>query len=204
VLGIPAIKSLISCSVGMNGILARARFIDSPKPEQVKEYKQVIQKMDFEADTAQRKVWIFQANPQRYDVLNALADESINIDTWLVSRYIHEIRSGHLGLIWMSGKESGIYAVIDIFANPEKICDSDESTKYWVNESDKRVPMLRIKYRYKLKLINNPITRAELKNIPELRNMEILKNARGTNFRVTNEEWQVILRLLRQRFDFKE
>jgi hypothetical protein len=180
------------------------RFSDSQRPEQVREYKQTIQKMDIEADTSQRRVWIFQANPQRYDVLNALADESLTEDMWLVSRYQNEIHAGHLGLIWMSGKEGGIYAVIEVISNPQMMYDSEQSTKYWTNESDKRQMMLRIKYRYKLKLINNPITRAELKNIPELQNMGIFRFAQGTNFKVTNDEWQSILQLLKKRFDFKE
>jgi hypothetical protein len=179
-------------------------FSDSQRPEQVQEYKQTIEKMDVEADTAQRRVWIFQANPQRYDVLNALADETFEKDVWLVNQYQNEIQSGHLGLIWMSGKEGGIYAVIEVISNPQMMVDSEESTKYWTNESDKRQMMLRIKYRYKLKLINNPILRVELKNIPELKNMSILRFAQGTNFKVSNSEWQAILQLLKQRFAFKE
>jgi hypothetical protein len=82
--------------------------------------------------------------------------------------------------------------------------DSEQSTKYWVNESDRKQLMLRIKFRYELKLINNPILREELKNIPELQNMEIVRRPIGTNFKVTNDEWQAILDLLKKRFDFKE
>lgn len=180
------------------------RFLDSEKPELVQEYKGTIQRMDVEAETGQRRVWIFQANPQRYDVLNALADESLNDDVWLVSRYQNEIHTGHIGLIWMSGKESGIYAVVDVTSNPQMLLDSEQSTKYWVSESDKRQMMLRVKIRYKLKLINNPIFKQELKNIPELDEMEIFRRPIGTNFKVTNNEWQAILGLLKRRFDFKE
>jgi hypothetical protein len=180
------------------------RFLDSERPELMKSYKQTIRKMDIEADAAQRKIWIFQANPQRYDVMNALADDNLKEDTWLVSRYKNEIRSGHVGLIWMSGKESGIYAVVDIISNPEMMYDSEESTKYWVNESDKRQMMLRVKLAYKLKLLNNPILREELKNVLELQDMDIFRFAQGTNFRVTNNEWQAIVSLLKNRYDFRE
>jgi hypothetical protein len=160
--------------------------------------------MGFEANTRQRRVWIFQANPQRYDVLNALADESLKEDVWLVSRYQNQIHDGHIGLIWMSGKEGGIYAVIDVISNPQMMYDSEQSTKYWLSEADKRQMLLRIKYRYKLKLINNPITRQELKNVSELENMEIFRRPIGTNFVVTTDEWQAILGLIKRRFDFKE
>jgi hypothetical protein len=180
------------------------QFLDSEKPELIQEYRTIIQKMDLEAETAQRRVWIFQANPQRYDVLNALADESLIEDVWLVSRYQNEIHAGHIGLIWMSGKEGGIYAVVDVTSNPQMMYDSEQSTKYWTSESDKRQMMLRVKIRYKLRLINNPVTRQELKNIAELGNMEIFRRPIGTNFKVTNDEWQIILPLLEKRYNFKE
>jgi len=178
------------------------RFLDSEKPELLQEYKGIVQKMDSEAGT--RRVWIFQANPERYDILNSLADENLNEDVWLVSRYQNEIHSGHIGLIWMSRKEGGIYSVVDIISNPQMMHDSEQSTKYWTSETDKRQLMLRIKFRHRLKLINNPVTRQELKNIPELETMEIFRRPIGTNFRVTNNEWQTILGLIKKRFDFKE
>ena len=178
------------------------RFLDSEKPELIQEYKGIVQKMDSEAGT--RRVWIFQANPERYDILNSLADENLTEDVWLVSRYQNEIHSGHIGLIWMSGKEGGIYSVVDVISNPQMMYDSEQSTKYWTSETDKRQLMLRIKFRHRLKLINNPITRQELKNIPELENMEIFRRPIGTNFKVTNDEWQLILGLLEKRYNFKE
>lgn len=179
------------------------RFLDSEKPELVQEYKNAIQKMDDEADTGMRRVWIFQANPQRYDVLNSLADESLNEDVWLVSRYQNLIRPGHIGLIWISGKEGGIYSVIDIISDPQMIRDSEQSAKYWISEADKGQLMLRIRFRHRLKLINSPISREELKSVPALQNMEIFRRPIGTNFKVTNDEWQAILGLIRKRFDFE-
>jgi hypothetical protein len=177
-------------------------FLDSEQPTKISEYKQTIQKMDFEADTSQPAAWIFQGNPQRYDVLNALADENLTDDMWLVSRYQNLIRAGHIGLIWMSGKEGGIYAVVDITSNPQMMYDSEQSTKYWLNESDQKQMMLRVKIHYKVKLINNPILKEELKNVNELHDMEIFRRPIGTNFKVTNNEWQAILKLLRKRFNF--
>jgi predicted nuclease of restriction endonuclease-like (RecB) superfamily len=177
-------------------------FLDSEKPELLQKYNAAIQKMNIEVDSGIRRVWIFQANPQRYDVLGALADETLDEDMWLVSRYKNEICAGDIGLIWMSGKEGGIYSVVDVLSNPQMMYDSEQSTKYWESESDKRQMMLRIKYRHRLKLINNPITRQELKNIPQLRNMEIFRRPIGTNFRVTNDEWEIILGLIKKRFDY--
>ena len=172
------------------------QFLDAKQPEQVKDYKQTVEKMDLEAETAQRRVWMFQANPERYDVLNALADETLVDDTWLVSRYQNEIRKGHIGLIWMSTKEGGIFAVVDITSNPQMMVDSEQSTKYWLEESDQRQMKLRVTMRYRLRLLNNPLLREELKNHPILAKMEIFRRPIGTNFKVSNSEWQAILGLL--------
>lgn len=174
------------------------QFLDAETPESIRETKEVIQKLDAYAGSS--RAWIFQANPQRYDILNSIADKELTEDVWEVSRYKDQIRAGHVCLIWMSGKESGIYAVGEITSNPEFIVDSPQSTKYWVHDADKSQVRLRVKYKYILKLVNNPIMRVELKSIPELQNMEIFIQPQGTNFRLTSEEWKIILDLLKKRY----
>jgi len=180
------------------------QFLDAERPESLRETKEAIQKLNADAYFGKSRAWIFQANPQRYDILNSIADEELTEDVWEVSRYKDQIRVGHACLIWMSGKESGIYAVGDIASNPEFMVDSPQSTKYWIYDADKSQQRLRVKYKYRLKLVNNPIMRAELKSIPELQNMEIFRQPQGTNFRVTNEEWGIILDLLKKRYDLEQ
>lgn len=170
-----------------------------------KKDKERTQNVDCEAGLAQRKVWVFQGNQKRYDVYNSLLDENVKKAAWLVTRYRDEIHAGDIGLIWKAGQRSGIYAVGDVLSNPQMMCDLKESRKYWKYESDQNQKLLRVKIRYKLKLrLTNALLKTELEKIPELRNMEILKRAIGTNFRVTPQEWQVILSLLKKSFDFKE
>lgn len=91
------------------------RFLDEDKNEQTlnvdaKERKHA-EPIPFDAKREER-VWIFQTNPNRYDILNALSDLSYNKETWLVNQYQNEIKQGDIALIWMSGnKDGGIYAV---------------------------------------------------------------------------------------------
>ena len=144
--------------------------------------------------------WLFQANPQRYDILNALADERSNEDMWLVSRYKKEIKKGDIGLIWMSGKEAGIYAVVEIISDPEFLVDSSVVSQYWINDEDRQQRRLRIKYRYKIKFPDRPIYKQELKNIPELSNLSIFNFSQGTNFPVRDEEWKIISDLIEKKF----
>ena len=91
-------------------------------------------------------IWIFQANPQRYDMLNALADEEIRNDMhWLVNQHKKDIAKGHLGMIWLSGKESGIYALTEIISDPQLLEEPVPEKKYWTDSEDKEGIKLRVK-----------------------------------------------------------
>ena len=70
---------------------------------------------------------IFQANPQRYDIIKALDDSEVaNYEVhWEVNQYKPEISKEHIGIIWISGKEAGIYAITQILTNPELLEESN-------------------------------------------------------------------------------
>ena len=175
------------------------RFLDAEKPELRKKYKETATKLDERVGLGESRVWIFQANPRRYDILNALADD-FEEDVWAINQYKGRIHNGDIGIIWMSGKEGGIYAIADVVSDPEYLVDSEASTKYWTSEADKSQKRLRVRIRYRLKLINNPIMRDELRNIPELKNTAIFKQPQGTNFPVSSDEWEIISGLIKERF----
>ncbi len=145
-------------------------------------------------------VWIFQANPQRFDILNALADDRLNEDIWLVNQHQNEIKMGDIGLIWMSGNEAGIYAVVDIISDPEFLVDSSISSQYWTSDEDRQQRRLRVKYKYKIKFPDKPIYKQELQNMQQLSNLFILNFPRGTNFPVTDEQWKAISAIIEKKF----
>jgi len=146
-------------------------------------------------------IWIFQANPNRYDVLNALSDPEIQQHRWQVNQHKKNINKGDIALIWMSGKEAGIYAVAEIASDPSIMGEPPSEEKYWTSSHDKGVKRLRVDLFNKAVLINSPIYRNELKELDLLRNMSILKVAQGTNFPVTLDEWSVIKGLIDKRFN---
>jgi len=141
-------------------------------------------------------IWIFQGNPERYDILNALSDRKIgNSIHWLVNQHKNKIKKGHIALIWMSGKESGIYAVARIETDPIMLSEYPEEKKYWLgNEVDK--VSNRVKLTILKRLINSPLLKEKLLKIPELSSLSILRQFQGTNFPVTDKEWSIINQLL--------
>lgn len=138
------------------------------------------------------KIWIFQANPNRYDIFNALLNPALNEQGWMVKRYKEEIKQGDIALIWMSGKKAGIYAVAEITSNPIFMVDPPEEEKYWTTEQDKGRSRLRVKIKIIKNLVNSPILREEIKSAEGLENLSILRFSQGTNFPVTNDEWEII------------
>jgi predicted RNA-binding protein with PUA-like domain len=151
--------------------------------------------------SATNKVWIFQENPKRYDIVKALDDPEIgNEISWSVKQHKNEISKGDVGLIWRSGDEAGIYAIGEILNNPMMMKDTEAEKKYYLIDSDEG-DLLRLMVKIKIvtKLIDNPILKTQIKEIRELQNLSILKMWRGTNFPVTADEWNQIKKILENR-----
>ena len=139
------------------------------------------------------KVWIFQANPNRYDILNALSDKGIGPEIhWLVNQHKNEISKGHLGLIWLSGKESGIYAVTEIISDPQLMREPIAEEKYWIDAIDKDSKKIRVKMKIIKNLVNNPVNKNTIKETSGLEKMSIFRYSQGTNFPVTPNEWNLL------------
>lgn len=141
--------------------------------------------------------WIFQANPARFDILNALADRKLTSGFhWLVQRYRHEIKPGDTALIWLSGKDGGIYAVAKVISEPFTLYEPSYESKYWIDEEERDVEKLRVKLQLVSNLSNRPLKRERLKEIKDLQQLSIFRFAQGTNFKVTDAEWKLIKPLL--------
>ncbi|MCX5857746.1 MAG: EVE domain-containing protein [Deltaproteobacteria bacterium] len=146
--------------------------------------------------TTSEKIWIFQANPQRYDILNALADDEIgNFMHWEVNQHRSEITKGHIGIIWLSGKEAGIYAITEILINPQIMGEPEVEKRYWVDDADKVGERLRVKMKIVKNLLHSPLLKETIR-ANGLHNLSILKQPRGTNFPVTSDEWLKIRALI--------
>ncbi len=145
------------------------------------------------------KVWIFQANPQRYDIMNALADDEIGNEIhWLVNQHKNEIKKGHLGIIWLSGKEAGIYAITEILTDPQIMKEPESEKKYWIDSSDKDDFRLRVKMKIIRNLLKNPLSKETIKKTKGLENLSILRYYQGTNFPVKLNEWTEISKMIKE------
>jgi hypothetical protein len=141
----------------------------------------------------EENIWIFQGDSQKYRIEEMLTDnEVVNEFHWKVKRYRDNILKGHIGLIWISGGKAGIYAIAEIISNPGYFVETDAEKKYRIDSTDEEEKVLRVKMKIIKNLNNNSITKAEIKSKIGLQNLSILRQPRGTNFKVTSNEWNGI------------
>ena len=175
-------------------------FLDAKKHESEDLDLSMIQSTDSDSTSDEITTWIFQANPKEYDILNALSDEKLeNKIHWYVGQHKKRIKKGHVALIWMSGKESGIYAVAQIMSDPIETEEDEAEKPYWLSTEKDTTSTLRVRLKIVKTMINNPVFRHEVKAKESLKSLSILRFAQGTNFPVTDDEWAVISGLITSR-----
>lgn len=138
--------------------------------------------------------WIFQANPDYYDIHESLRVESK--DFWNCKQHASKIGVGDRVLVWVSGRQAGVYALGTVVSDPQHSSDSAIGMKYWTNPLTGLKEYPRVWVHYEKILLDQPLLKRFLQWDPAFDNLSILANPRGTNFPVTDEEWQALNRWL--------
>ena len=105
--------------------------------------------------------WIFQCNPDSFDYGNALKNNLI--DTWTVSAHKDKIKVGDKVIIWVTGKNTGCYALAQVTSEPE-IKSNTKDSALWKTE-DKNPLKVGIEITHNL--VSNPILLNDIKEIAE-------------------------------------
>jgi MoxR-like ATPase len=133
--------------------------------------------------------WIFQANPNKYDIDRALA----NLDemTWSARQHVDRLKPGDIAYIWRSGKESGIVAKIELTDGArEREADPNQETYTLDTEA---LPSRDVRVVGKILARFDPILSKDLiAETPGLENLSILRYHQGTNFPVTKTEAEIL------------
>ena len=147
----------------------------------------------------EQKAWIFQSVPKTYN-LKVAADPELQEDVWRVRQYQGEIRNGNFAVLWKGGKnDRGIYAVVEIISDPHPMVEKERSSRYWKNPSDKLKSEIRVGIRRRLSDNGAPLLlETKIRGISGLMSNSFFNGAfrQATNFKMTNDEWQIIKQLL--------
>jgi len=136
-----------------------------------------------------RRVWIFQSNPQLFDLRDFLTKPSTQpgtVDSWLLRQHTDEVADGDIVLLWTAGEHAGIYATGSIVG--EKFTRAREE---W-EPADAPPESLAIGYRLARILVDRPILRRDLINHPVLKDLSVIRQPQGTNFSVTEQQWEAL------------
>jgi EVE domain len=139
------------------------------------------------------KSWLFQANPKYSQILEAI--QRLDGIYWLVTRYEKEITPGDRVLIWIAGKQAGIYAIAEVAEAPQ-FMDEPPDIDIWT------MP-LRAKARFyapvtfQQKLLNAPLLKSVLRYDRILYELEVIRRPHNTNFHVSKEQWHRVITLIK-------
>lgn len=136
--------------------------------------------------------WIFQANPKLYDLVGA-ANELKEL-SWRINRYKENIHVGDIIYFWEAGKDAGIVAVGKISSIHAAISTSDEEMKFSRGKEGQEgdyAPFFGAHISIE-RVLSDRIRKQELMSDPQLRDLDILRQPQGTNFKVTQDEAKAI------------
>jgi len=143
-------------------------------------------KLDTLSPNRKINYWIFQGNPKFYDVVGALKDEVLT--TWKVAAHKDKIKEGDKVILWLSGDNSGCYALAKVTSAVGKIPINEDEIKYYksdYNDNEDRVS-IEIEYNF----VDEPILWEDIKDLPALEELKV--GNQGTNFSATKQEYDLI------------
>lgn len=123
------------------------------------------------------RAWIFQANPQLYDIDTALT--KLDVIHWKVPQHAGEMRPGDKAVIWRSGSDAGIVAIGVVLERPRVMSALPEEERYWTGgegdvRGETRVPI-------RLTAVDF-VGKARVKELPSLARHQIVVAPMGTVF----------------------
>jgi len=129
--------------------------------------------------------WIFQCNPNSYDLRGALRDGAV--DDWLVNQYRSEIKSGDTVYLWETGNESGILAVAKVLSDPAMMAQSARDAKFNRGVRDFSGEKLRVRLQVE-NILARRLLKKDLVTNQILAHLPNINFANATNFKISPEQ----------------
>jgi hypothetical protein len=147
----------------------------------------------------QPRHWLFQFSLMTCRWLDRIK-ETKEPEQWLASQHSKQIREGDIAAIWGSGLKSGVYAIGQIITKPAKK-PQHRQTKYFLIKKDdtKFCEKSSAIAKYSKVIYDKHLLHDEYTKDPILLEMPVLMNPKGTNFRLTTEQWNRIIELIEER-----
>lgn len=134
--------------------------------------------------------WVFQGNPKQYDVKAAL--QANQISSWTVKAHADKIKEGDKFILWVTGNNSGCYALGSVISEVHERVDSDNESEFYTGKRDNN-PQTRVNIIIDHNYSNSPFPKESLLVLPQFKGFK--GGNQGTNFSATKEQYQAIVDL---------
>jgi len=151
----------------------------------VEEGKSLLNRLLGNQDT---RYWIFQCNPDYYDIITALKDN--NVKTWSVNQHRDKIKKNDKFLLWLTGVKTGCYGLGTITSEVFMGSDDPEEEMYWIKKDqveEREMVDVSIDYNF----FNSPILKSLIQTFPEFQDFKA--GGQGTNFQATKQQYDRLL-----------
>ncbi|MEU6621363.1 EVE domain-containing protein [Streptomyces litmocidini] len=145
-------------------------------------------------DVKEPRVWIFQAKPKFYRILEAL--QHLDRMQFLTNRYKDHIHIGDIVMLWMSGNHAGIYAQVRVVEGvADRKSDGDDAA-FWADVSNGAATKPRVVLAIEKRSLGNPLLKTTIAARKGLANLMIIRQANDTSFPVDADAWELLRPLL--------
>ena len=143
----------------------------------------LVQDFILSVSTYEPSYWIFQGNPKVYDFSSAINEGTI--DQWTASAHRDKMRIGDRVVFWLTGTNSGCYALGEITSDPFQ--NLEPKDEFW-KEEDKSEWKVGVKISHNCS--SNPILKEQADTTEELVSLNV--GNQGTNFTATKDQYECI------------
>ncbi len=135
-----------------------------------------------------KNYWLFQANPKIYDLQSFLLNNHANI-SFSVNQSKKQISKNDIVYFWISGRQGGIFAKGKIYDGPSILQEFNYEEVYKRDKTQlENNDVLRAYINITNNFVNEPLARDEIKQDAILAQLEVLRFANATNYRITPEQ----------------
>jgi EVE domain len=169
--------------------IARVPMLALPQDRVIEKALEQPQEVSPKLSSKSPSAWLFQSNPVLYDLRGAL--RSLKEQVWSVSRYAKEIRRGDRVYLWEAGRQGGIAGVAEISESARLQPEPPEQLPFAKITEAFAGDRLRARLRI-IRVIEPVIPRQFIISNPELSAIGVLRCSRGTNFRLSLDQWRAL------------
>ena len=143
--------------------------------------------------------WVFQGNPNIYDVTSAL--KAGHLKSWKVAAHKDKIQIGDQVILWQTVHNAGCYALAEVTSEVGVLEEEKIEQQYYSNPTNS-TPTERVTIKIVKNLVDDPVLWADIKGNPIF--SEFKAGNQGTNFSATETEYNELLHFDNQQNSFFE